>query len=244
LLAVYDSTYFERGGKYAPKSGVDGHDPNRANEEMRLRQVLAHCQSGRLLDVGCATGGFLEVARENGFDVVGVEVSGAAAECARRQYGLEVLEGDLSSASLPSKSVDVVTMWDVIEHLPDPGRVLLEAARVLRPGGVLLLTTGDSSSLWARVTGRCWPLLTPPQHLFFFTPLSLKKLLAANGFSSPKIVYPGKRVRLGFILFKARESFGPIVAPLCWVASMARIERWPFRLNLRDVMMCISRRTA
>jgi len=122
---------------------------------------------GRLLDVGCAAGFFLAEARAH-YEVQGVELSDWAARHAREQLHLTVFTGTLQQAALPAAHFDVVTLWDVIEHVPEPVPLLAEAARVLRPGGRLVLTTGDWDSAYARARGPAWHLIAPPWHLTMF----------------------------------------------------------------------------
>ncbi len=138
--------------------------------------------SPHVLDVGCAAGFFLEVAREEGWEAQGVELSAFAAEYARSRLGLQVFTGTLAEAGLPSGSFDLITFWDVIEHLADPLAVLREARRVLRPGGLVVLSTGDISGATALVYGRRWRLLAPPGHLFYFSRRTLFALLRHLGF--------------------------------------------------------------
>ncbi|MBL8349978.1 MAG: class I SAM-dependent methyltransferase [Burkholderiaceae bacterium] len=124
-------------------------------------------RSGRLLDVGCAAGFFLAEARAH-YEVQGVELSDWSAAHARDALGLPVFTGTLQQAALPAAHFDVVTLWDVIEHVPDPVPLLAEAARVLAPGGRLVLTTGDFDSAYARSKGADWHLAAPPWHLTLF----------------------------------------------------------------------------
>jgi SAM-dependent methyltransferase len=144
------------------------------------RHLTGSCP--RVVDVGCAAGFFLEVVRERGWNGLGVEVSGFAAEYARSRLGLDVIVGTLAEAALPEASVDLVTLWDVVEHLPSPRDVLGEARRVLRPGGMLCVSTGDISGFTARFYGARWSLLAPPGHLFYFSRRTLFALLRQSGF--------------------------------------------------------------
>ena len=145
-----------------------------------LRRSSRRCPPYGLLELGCGTGVFLQAAREMGWEVHGVEVSTYASDQARSR-GLDVVTGAVESLDLPAATYDCIALWDVIEHLRDPAGVLRMAARALRPGGVLAMSTGDITSLCARVTGPRWHLFNLPEHLFFFSPASLRRLLAAAG---------------------------------------------------------------
>jgi SAM-dependent methyltransferase len=124
-------------------------------------------RGGRWLDVGCAAGFFLAEARAH-YAVQGVELSAWSSAWAREQLGLPVFTGTLQQAALPSGQYDVISLWDVIEHVPDPVPLLAEAARLLAPAGRLVLTTGDWDSAYAQRRGRDWHLMTPPWHLTMF----------------------------------------------------------------------------
>lgn len=137
---------------------------------------------GRLLEVGCATGTFLSLARERGWQVTGVEVSEEAAALGRDLQDLDIRTGTLESADLPASSFDAVLACDVLEHVPFPRPFLAEARRVLRPGGALLVQCPNFGSLSARMTGRSWGWLLPGEHLWQFTPRSLSGLLRSCGF--------------------------------------------------------------
>lgn len=146
-------------------------------------------QAFRVLDVGCGPGYFLQAAVGAGFAARGVEASEFAARFAREQLGLEVRHGLARREDLGEEPCDVVTMWDVIEHVPDPRASLSAAAAVTRPGGLLALSTGDRSSLVARLSGRHWHLYNLPEHLWFFTSSGLRRLLREVGFAPIRVAY-------------------------------------------------------
>jgi len=195
------------------------------------------------LDIGCALGDFMIAANKVGFDVHGLEVSEAAATEARRIFGERVAHTDITAAEFPPDSFDVLTMWDVIEHLADPQRALEKVRMLLRVGGILVISTGNAASLWARLTGRFWPLLTPPQHLFFYTPEGLAQLLQINGFVMVKVLHFPRTVKLGFLLLKAQEAFGPVVAPIQKLVRSMGYEDKCLTINMHDVMTCVAVRT-
>jgi SAM-dependent methyltransferase len=149
LLARYPESYF-----------VDGYltdvvDPtrNRRAEAFRrgVRELRRLRPSGRLLDVGCAMGSFLGLARNAGYACIGVEPSPAASQWAREQSGLEVMTGDLSTAGLAPESFDIVTVWDVLHEQPDPLAMLRRIAHLLVDGGVVLVKVPDVGCLPFRV---------------------------------------------------------------------------------------------
>jgi len=149
--------------------------------------------SRRLLDVGCATGVFLDLARAAGWDVRGVELSARHAAYARDTFALDVWEGDFLAAPFAPASFDAITMWDFLEHVLDPRAVIAQARRLLAPGGLLLVFTIDSASLFNRLgdvlqraTGgrfaRPLELLYDARHNYYFTAASLRRLLEDGGF--------------------------------------------------------------
>jgi SAM-dependent methyltransferase len=145
---------------------------------------------GRLLDVGCAAGFFLEAASER-WDVTGVELSGFAADYARREFGHVVHTGDIADAGLPDDSFDVVTLWNTVEHMSDPRTALAHVGRVAAPGALVVLTTGNASGPMARRDLANWNLMAPPEHLYFFDPSTITRLLADAGLSVRRIVQDG-----------------------------------------------------
>lgn len=155
-----------------------------------LLEPAARRKSGRLLELGTAAGAVLEAARERGWSVQGVEYSAeAAAEAAR--HGIPVFVGSLEEANLPTAGFDVAFAGDVLEHVPDPARVLRDLARVLAPGGALVLRGPMATHSIARTlalaamraTGRIWWLDEPPYHLWEFTPGPLRRLVEDAGFA-------------------------------------------------------------
>jgi SAM-dependent methyltransferase len=138
---------------------------------------------GCLLDIGCSTGLFLHEMAQAGWQVAGIEPIASAAEYARRRFGLRVFQGMFSEAHYEPASFDVVTFWDVLEHTFSPAEELAHAARLLRPGGLLVanVPNWDSPDRW--LFGRHWLGLDPPRHLYAFTRGTLTAMLAQAGFS-------------------------------------------------------------
>jgi 2-polyprenyl-3-methyl-5-hydroxy-6-metoxy-1,4-benzoquinol methylase len=160
---------------------------------------------GRLLDVGCAAGYFLTVMQQRGWQVEGVEPSRTIARFGRERFGVTIHEGTLDTIKLPPASYDLITLWDVIEHVPDPTNLLLQVRRLLAPGGVVLLETQNVASLTARVLGRRWHHYKHAEHLWHFSPQTIDLLLQKTGFvsASHSSKYAGKFVPLSFIAERA-----------------------------------------
>lgn len=205
--SIYAESYFD-GGQ------ADGYVDYRGSRDVlcaefrRVLDVLGRqgAQSGSLIELGCAYGFFLDEARAK-FSVCGVELADAARqECVSR--GL-VVERELTSQLVAAHGpFDVAVMLDVVEHLSDPGALLAELRRAMRSGGRLLLTTGDFSAPLARLLGRRWRLMTPPQHLWFFSPATLGALLERSGFRMFSVEHPAKIVPLSLIAFQAARLLG------------------------------------
>jgi SAM-dependent methyltransferase len=157
----------------------------------RFADVIARIvPGGRLLDVGAAAGFFLEAASRH-YDVTGVEFSPFAAEHARTTFGHRVLTGDVTEVDLAGEQFDVATMWATIEHMADPLAAVTAVASLTRPGGLLVLSTGDVTGPLARLDLRDWNLMLPPYHLFFFSPRTIEVLFAKAGFRLRRIIYDG-----------------------------------------------------
>jgi 2-polyprenyl-3-methyl-5-hydroxy-6-metoxy-1,4-benzoquinol methylase len=211
---IYSKDYFDghRIDGYADYAGSELVLRKEFRSALRkLKSVGRH--SGRLLELGCAFGFFLEEARAN-YEVFGVEVcEEAVLSC--RSRGLAVARGLVSEGLLAGqRPFDVVVMLDVIEHLPDPEEVLQFIYRHLNPGGHVLITTGDWDSGLSRTMKSHWRLMTPPQHLFFFSKRTLSMLLTRAGFRVVKISHPWKLVPFNLILFQIARLVG--LTPRVW----------------------------
>ena len=149
----------------------------------RARLASRHCQAGgRVLDVGCGNGGFLNQMKERGFDVHGTEWTAESAARVPKEFNIPVHVGDLLTLRLPERHFDLITMWHVFEHLRQPRETLLRAKQSLTPGGRLILSLPNAESDQAQRFGVNWFHHDPPRHLHGFGPNSLGVLLSHCGF--------------------------------------------------------------
>lgn len=175
----------------------------------------------RVLDVGCATGALLAALRDRGWEPQGVEISEAQARYGSERHGLPIFAGSLEAAAFPPSSFDLVHASHLIEHLNDPASFLRESFRVLRPGGLLVLTTPNIDGLQARLLGSRWRSAIY-DHLYLFSRRSLLSLLEAARFVPEKTVTWGgwaKGLKPAFIkkpmdALAKRCGFGDVVATL------------------------------
>jgi 2-polyprenyl-3-methyl-5-hydroxy-6-metoxy-1,4-benzoquinol methylase len=211
LVDIYaDDTYWRSG---SPKTL--GYHDYRADEPLylktfakRLGYVLAQGpSSGRALDVGCAAGFCMAALRERGFDTYGVEVSEEIGSHARDHFGFgdAVHFGTLDTVPHADASFDLITMWDVVEHVPDPRALLVKARALLAPGGLLVLETQDIDSRFARVLGPRWHHYKHAEHIYHFTPATATELVGRAGFAVERLThrFGGKYVSLHFIAERA-----------------------------------------
>lgn len=247
LENVYGERYWKSD---SPKT--QGYSDYAADEPLylktfRRRLGALRLQPGRtlrVLDVGCAAGFFLRVMQKEGHDVYGVELSPAIAQHAKRHLGEERIHvGTLDT--LPADrfiegSFDLITMWDVVEHVTDPQDLLRRAKELLAPDGTLLIETQNVDSAFAVMLGKRWHHYKHQEHLYHFNPQTIQLLLEQTGFELVRNTasYGGKYVSLGFIAERAarlHRSISLLLKPLT-LASKANLY-----LNFRDEMVVLAR---
>ncbi len=153
-----------------------------------LAFVRKVAKEGMLVDIGCSTGQFLGLAADNGFECAGIELARNSAKFAAQETGLPIETGSIHDTKHASDSCDVVTMFDVIEHVPDPSRDIAEAYRLLKPGGWLIMSTPNIDGLFPRASYglasklNYWPHPEPPHHLYQFSVNTMTAMLENGGF--------------------------------------------------------------
>lgn len=161
-----------------------------------------------LLDVGAYIGVFVEMATAAGWDACGVEPSAWAASLAQKR-GLAVVHGTQDAPELAGKQFDVLTMWDVIEHVSDPAGELAKAYRLLKPGGWIAVHTMDIDSLTARLMGARWPWLMD-MHIHYFSQKTLAQMLQKAGFQVQWSGTQGRYLRLNYVASRVEAMNRPL----------------------------------
>lgn len=243
-MTVYSDQYFSGG-----RTGFGYTDYDRDKQPMvptfheYLDRLARYGKStGKLLDVGAATGFFLDLARRRGWQVCGVEPSDYAASLARSK-DIDVRTGTLDHCGFPAESFDAISMWDVIEHMPDPRCSFSSVVSLLKPGGLVAINTPDSSSLMARMLRSKWHLVVPPEHLNLFSRRSLKCLVESLGLEVLEVTSIGKTFTMQYILMTLAhwlksDLFGAATKAL----RGSRAAEWRLSINLRDNVFMVARK--
>lgn len=244
LQKLYGAPYWRSG---SPKTL--GYHDYRGDQDLyvrtfhrRLDFVLADGPGGgRALDVGCAAGFCMQALRERGFEVHGVEVSPAIAAHAIERLRFETVHvGTLDTAPFPEAWFDLITMWDVIEHVVDPRALLRRARALLKPGGKLVVETQDIDSVFARALGPRWHHYKHAEHIYHFNRSTLRTLLGQAGFEVQAMTprHAGKYVSLHFIAERAGRIH-PLLSRA--LAPLARFERASVYCNFMDELIALAR---
>jgi 2-polyprenyl-3-methyl-5-hydroxy-6-metoxy-1,4-benzoquinol methylase len=192
-----------------------------------LKLIKRFKPQGSLLDIGCYAGTFLSLAKQAGYRVEGVEPSVWAANYAKEQTGAEVHCESIEKMALPENSFDIVTLWDVVEHLEDPLLCLKKAYRAMKPDGILIISTHNIGSLFARSLGSHYPWLMR-FHLYHFTPDTLAMLGAKAGFS--RVMTESYKKRFSLAYFLQRIHFP-------WRSKF--FERIRIQINMGDMFLLV-----
>ena len=180
---------------------------------LKRSRINKYVKPGRILDIGCGRGLFLDVMRKGGWDTVGTELNKETASYATKIYGLEVLTGDLIKYKLDKESLDAININQVLEHLKNPNEVLVECRRLLRRDGLLLISVPDLRSFQFVIGKENWFLLDLPFHLFHFTEEGLVDLLKTHGFKIRRI-----------------KRFSKEYSPFGWLQTLLNASGVPFNL--------------
>jgi len=205
-----------------------------------LERIAGTPDNRPLIDVGCYTGVFVEIAARHGWDAWGVEPSRWAVERAQER-GLRVVQGTLDTADLPEAYFDVVTMWDVIEHIVDPRGTLQQAHRLLKPGGLVVVHTIDIDSLFARLMGARWPWLME-MHIYYFSRRTLRAMLEECGFQVLGDRPQGRYLRLGYLMNRVGALVPLVGRPAEWLVTKLGLRGLAVPVNVGDLFTAYARK--
>lgn len=167
--------------------------------EKGLELLHKYAKPGKLLDVGCAAGFFVNVAKKAGWDARGVEPNTWLCEFGNKTYGLSNLPMTLDKAKFAPNTFDVVTLWDVFEHMPDPRSQLKIVNKVMKPDGILIVSYPEWGSIQRKASGRKWWFLLS-HHLFYFDKKTISRMLREEGFSVLKTKMHWQQLQLGYMM--------------------------------------------
>lgn len=208
----------------------------RVQVDLEVRSLGA-VPGGRLLDLGCGSGLWLAGMRRLGWQVEGIDFDPAAATAAATR-GLHVRCGSLEQQRFADATFNAITMSHVVEHLPNPVKTLTECARILKPGGRLILWTPNTASLGHHLLKQYWRGLEPPRHLHLFSPASVRALLEKAGF--PRISVRSRNSRFiweqSYRLWRNRSG-----VQQCGAAQSARSPAPPVLALLESVCLPVFR---
>ena len=238
LAAIYSGAFHDTAQQSA--GDFNGPSPVAVNARARARWMKSLGLSGRLLDVGAGAGFFVLAARQEGFEVSGIDLSPVAANKAEAM-GVAVRQGDFLAEAGVAGALDVITLWDSLCGMTDPHACMMRVSDQLAEGGICILTVAAGQSPIARMTGRFWPLLIPPVNLHFFSRQSLERLLSEHGMRLTSYRAMGKRVAVRFVVQKLFRSLGVRGAD-AWVDRIIPAT-WSIDLNLGDIVTALAIRT-
>jgi len=178
---------------------------------------------GKLLDIGCYNGLFMKLATSAGWMTEGIELSTWAADQARKLGIGNIYKKPLELLKLPKNNFNAITMWDVIEHLSNPGAMLINVHSLLKPGGILAFSTHMVDSWAARLLGTRYPFFME-MHMVHFSKTTITRLLHKQGFQVLKIQPHPRILRVGYFLEKLshKVKFSPVHLFLKWIKNNKR----------------------
>jgi 2-polyprenyl-3-methyl-5-hydroxy-6-metoxy-1,4-benzoquinol methylase len=237
LREIYSRGYFEK-EKYRDQATLS------REFDRRLALLRKHCVMNKpvILEFGCASGEFIQHAGA-ALDCWGFDVSPDAIAIAKEampEHADRFASGSFNERLYPQNSFDAIVLWDVIEHVWDPIEVLSNVLPLLKPGGIVVLSTPDASSVPARLFGRYWAFMTPPEHLGFFTHAAMRVLADHLRLRIIDSRSMGKWVNVGFLLYKLKR-IAPALVPsfVRGLFQQGRLSRWAVYVPTRDVQYVV-----
>lgn len=239
---VYSKDYFHK-DNLDHKFGYTDYDQDKG----MMKEVFLHhldnfaslLEGRKIFDIGSATGYFLDLAKDKGWQTYGIDISDYASQLAREK-GHQAWAGKDLAAIDTDEKFDLVTMWDVLEHLPDPLAYLKELRKFMNDDSVLAVNTIDRGSLWARFWGKRWQLVVPPEHLMYYTYKNLEDLFGQAGFEIISKKKVGKKFSLPYIFNILHNSKGlGVYKRLSAFFDKPAWRKFAIPINVRDNMFVL-----
>ena len=237
IKKLYNETYYDGWGFSSNEESV--RNIKTLTFHKRFDEIEKYVPTGNVLDVGCAMGFSLKAALERKWKPYGVELSEYSSSIAKKKFGQAVFTGTLEEANFESKFFDVIMMSDLIEHVPNPNVLLREANRILKPSGLLAITTPDINSLSSKIMRKHWVNIKF-EHLFYFSPQTITQMLEKNGFEVRLIIPAVKALNLNYFqtIFNAYKR--PLITST--INALMRIlpeslGKIPFYINAGDMFV-------
>jgi SAM-dependent methyltransferase len=231
LKNYYSKNYFVGGKK---KLGYDNYSKEEQSSRLTARKRISLLRikpKGKILDIGCAYGYFLSEMSDN-WDKYGLEISQFACnQAASINPNAHIKNKILTPDEFSGQKFDLITLWDVVEHLDKPIEVLSTIIKKLKKGGKLALSTGDVGSVFSHIQGSKWHLYTPPQHLSFFEPYTINKLLKSVGFRKISVSHPPAYYPVSYVIHKLSSVYG------IKIPSIRIFDNLVLPINLGDIMV-------
>jgi 2-polyprenyl-3-methyl-5-hydroxy-6-metoxy-1,4-benzoquinol methylase len=194
----------------------------------------------KLLDIGCGVGYFLYLAKEKGANVLGADISKWAAKYAKDKFNVDVISGDFLTMDLEDYSFDIVTMWQTIEHLPNPLDFINKIYKILKPGGFFMFATPDVDSWIVKFYKKRWNCFMPNEHLVLFNFKSAEIFLKKNNLSPIKIIRIREREIIGeqldyskFFIIRVFKNLIMKLKPLQKFIASDKLENWKNQKDIR-----------
>ena len=209
IATIYGKPYFSH-NKYRDSNSLRIENEKRRN---LVRKYLPK-ETSKVLDAGCATGDFIEYVKKE-VEIYGIDISEYAIQQAKeknKEISQRIWAGRLEDQNLEEEFYDAICMWDVLEHILDFVPVCTQMMKYIKPRGYLFISTPNIGSWIARIMGKYWAMMTPPEHLSFFNKQSIGYLF--ERLLGGKIIEwesRGKWVNIGFIVYKVKRILPTLV---------------------------------
>jgi len=172
--------------------------------QRNIVNISRYKKKGHLLDVGCSLGSFLSEAQKKEWIVEGIEPSSWCIKKAKELFNINIRQGTYKDLNKFGRKFDVITLWDVLEHLDDPLEALVKCREVLKDDGILVFSTVDIGSFYAKIMGKKWPWLMK-MHIYYFDKKTIKEYLKKSGLSLIKIKKYKHTIGINYLLYKLKK---------------------------------------